>query len=225
MTDEGGAALVAAKGVRDFYRVLAGAIGIAAVAFQYWFYVRGQSGAALLSDTVNFFSYFTILTNLLAAVAMLVPVAAPKSSVGKFLARAPVRTAIAGYIIVVGTVYYFLLSDLGNAKGWPMRLDYVLHYVTPPLFVLDWLLFVPKGRVPWRNGVICLGFPAVYAGWILAHGAMTGWYPYPFLDVADLGYPRVSANIAGLVLAFLALDVFLTTIDRALGRAPAGPMS
>jgi hypothetical protein len=225
MKGEGVVALVAAEGVRDFYRLLAGAIGIAAVAFQYWFYVRGQSGAVLLSDTVNFFSYFTILINLLAAAAMLVPVASPKSSAGKFLSRAPVRTAIAGYIIVVGTVYYFLLSGIGNAEGWPMRLEYVLHYVTPPLFVLDWLLFVPKGRVPWRNGAICLGFPAVYAGWILAHGAMSGWYPYPFLDVADLGYPRVFMNIAGLVLAFLALDLFLTTIDRALGRAPAAPTS
>lgn len=41
----------------------------------------------------------------------------------------------------------------------------------------------------------------------MVHGAATGWYTYPFLDVADLGYPRVLANIVGLVLVFLILEL------------------
>jgi hypothetical protein len=129
-----------------------------------------------------------------------------------------VRTAIAGYIIIVGTVYYLLLRGVSNAEGWPLFFEQVLHYVTPPLFVLDWLLFVPKGEVAWRTGVAYLGFPAAYAAWTLGHGAVSGWYPYPFLDVPELGYPRTLFNIAGLVLAFLALELILVGIGRLIDR-------
>jgi hypothetical protein len=204
--------------VRTAYRALAGAVGAFSVGIQYWLFVRGLGGAALVADTVKFFSYFTILTNILAGAALLLPLAAPESALARFLMRPSVRTAIAGYIIIVGVVYYLLLRNLGDAEGWPLFFERVLHYVTPPLFVLDWLLFVPKGTVGWRNGAACLGFPALYAVWTLTFGALTGWYPYPFVDVADLGYLRVVANIAGLVIAFLLLDLALVGIDRLLGH-------
>jgi hypothetical protein len=152
---------------------------------------------------LHFFSFFTILTNLLAAAAMLLPVVAPNSSVGRFLDRPSVRTAITGYIVIVGTVYFALLRNLDHATGLRLMFEYVLHYVTPPLFVLDWLLFVPKGEIGWRNGIGSLAFPLVYLGWTLAQGAYGGWYPNPFLDVLELGYGRVLLNTAGLILAFL----------------------
>ena len=88
--------------------------------------------------------------------------------------------------------------------------------MTPPLFVLDWLAFVPKRELNWRVGLSAMGFPLVYLVWTLAHGAATGWYPYPFIDVVELGYPRALANIAGLVLVFLALEVALVGIGRAI---------
>ena len=155
-----------------------------------------------------------LVTTFLASAAMLLPVVAPSSSVGSFLDRPPVRTAITGYIVIVGTVYFALLRNLDHATGLRLLFEYVLHYVTPPLFVLDWLLFVPKGEIGWRNGVDSLAFPLVYLGWTLAHGAYGGWYPYPFLDVLELGYGRVLLNTAGLILAFLALELLLVAIDR-----------
>jgi hypothetical protein len=205
--------------MRDLYRTIVGAIGFFSVGMQYWLLVHDKSGEAIVASTVNFLSFFTILTNILAATAMVWPMAAPSSWLGRFLERASVRTAIAGYIIVVGTVYFLLLRNLGHAQGWPRFFEYVLHYVTPPLFVLDWLLFVPKGELAWKNGLACLGFPALYVVWTLTRGALTGWYPYPFVDVPDLGYERVIANIAGLVAAFLLLDLVLVGIDRLMGRS------
>ncbi len=189
------------------YRTVAGAVTLFAVGMQYWLAVLDGFGPGLLSRTLHFFSFFTILTNLLAAAALLAPVAAPGTRLARFLDRPAVRTGIAGYIIVVGIVYYLLLSDLGHVTGWTRVFEQVLHYVTPPLFVLDWLLFVPKGELTWRNGIYCLGYPAAYAVWTLLHGAVSGWYPYPFLDVSELGYPRTLLNIAGLVLAFLVLEL------------------
>ncbi len=204
--------------IRSLYRVIAGAIALTSVGAQYWLVVLDGSAAALVPRTMHFFSYFTILTNILAAAALLAPVIAPGSRAGRYLDRPTVRTAIAGYIIVVGTVYYALLRNIGHAEGWTLFFEHVLHYVTPPLFVADWLLFVPKGGVPWRTGFACLGFPAVYGTWTLGHGALSGWYPYPFLDVPDLGYPRALLNMAGLVVAFLALELILVAVGRALAR-------
>jgi hypothetical protein len=202
--------------VETAYRTLAGVIGLVSVAWLYGLVVL--DGGAVLSGTVRYFSFFTILTNLLAAAAMLLPVWAPESRAGIFLNRPAVRTAIVGYIVVVGVVYYALLRNVGNAQGWELFLNQVLHYVLPPMLVLDWLVFVPKHSLPWRTGITCLGFPAVYVVWTLAHGAATGWYPYPFLDVTELGYPQTMANLAGLVLAFLLLELALVAVGRALAR-------
>ena len=200
------------------YRAAAGAFIAFAVGMQYWLLVRDETAAEMAASSVKFFSFFTILTNILAAATLLVPLIAPQSSVGRFLARPSVRTAVTGYIIIVGVVYYLLLAGLSQRQGWPMFYEYMLHYVTPPLFVLDWLLFVPKQNLNWRVGLSAMGFPLAYLVWTLAHGAVSGWYPYPFVDVAELGYPRALANIAGLVLVFLGLEVTLVGIGHALER-------
>ena len=149
--------------------------------------LRGDTLAAMAASSVKFFSFFTILTNVLAAVTLLWPLIAPRSKLGLFLSRPPVRTAVTGYIIVVGVIYYLLLRDLSQRQGWPMFFEYMLHYVTPPLFVLDWLLFVDKRDLDWRLGLSALGFPLAYLVWTVIHGAATGWYPYPFIDVGRAG--------------------------------------
>jgi len=200
--------------MKNLYRTFAGVLGIVAVAVQYWLVTHGKGGALLPASTVHFFSFFTIVTNLLAALAMLAPVFAPDSRLGQFFDRPSVRTAIVGYIVIVGTVYYALLRKIDNATGLHLYFEYVLHYVMPPLFVLDWLLFVPKGEVGWRNGLDALAYPLAYLAWTLVHGAYASWYPYPFIDVLKLGYPRMLSNTAGLILAFLALELALVAVDR-----------
>jgi hypothetical protein len=206
------------------YRAAAGVFTAVCVVAQYWLLVRGDSWLGMAGSSLRFFSFFTILTNLLAAAALLVPVVAPHSAAGRFLARPTVRTAVTGYIIMVGVIYDLLLRDLSQRQGWPMFFEHMLHYVTPPLFVVDWLAFVDKRDLDWRVGFGALGFPLVYIAWTLVHGALSGWYPYPFVDVADLGYARTLLNIAGLVLLFLALEVVLAAIGGALARRGArGP--
>ena len=204
--------------LQTIYRAAAGVFIAVCVIAQYWLLVRGDSLAGMAGSSLRFFSFFTILTNVLAAVTLLWPLVAPRSRLGLFLSRPPVRTAVTGYIIVVGVVYYLLLRDLSQRQGWPMFFEHMLHYVTPPLFVLDWLLFVDKRDLDWRIGLTALGFPLAYLVWTVIHGAATGWYPYPFVDVAELGYARAAVNTAGLVLAFLALEMALVGIGRLLAH-------
>jgi hypothetical protein len=62
---------------------------------------------------------------------------------------------------------------------------------------------------------------ARYGGWSLIHGAVTGYYPYPFLNAVNLGYERVFINMAMLCMAFTLLSLLLVAIDRMLACVEA----
>jgi hypothetical protein len=130
-------------------RVVAAATGFSALALQYWLEVHLPKAPGLFVSTINFFSYFTILANAAAAFAMLVPLVAPNGSMAHFLSKPSVRTAIAAYLIVVAVTYYAVLRFVGDDYGLERIADRLMHYVTPLLFLTDWVAFVPKGRVPW----------------------------------------------------------------------------
>ncbi len=182
--------------LQTIYRAAAGVfIALCVIAAVLAAVARRHASPVWRRRRCRFFSFFTILTNVLAAITLLWPLIAPRSKLGLFLSRPPVRTAVTGYIIVVGVIYYLLLRDLSQRQGWPMFFEYMLHYVTPPLFVLDWLLFVDKRDLDWRIGLSALGFPLAYLVWTVIHGAATGWYPYPFVDVGRAWDTRAPQSI------------------------------
>lgn len=160
----------------------AGILGWIALILQYALVLAGTAGADSITRSINFFSYFTILTNILAALAFTLPWLAPQSAIGKFFSRPTVRTAIAAYIIIVMTIVYFVLRHLTSLQGWDFVADLLLHYVMPVLFVIDWLFLVPKQTLRLKDSLPWLAFPAVYLVWAFIHGAYSGFYPYPFLE-------------------------------------------
>jgi hypothetical protein len=120
-------------------------------------------------------------------------------------------------MIVVGITYHLILRDLWNPQGWNWVADVSLHYVTPALFALDWLLFVPKRSVPWKTALAALVYPLIYMGWTLWHGSWSGFYPYPFVDISQIGLEKALVNAAGMTAAFLVLCLALIALGRGLG--------
>jgi hypothetical protein len=183
-----------------------------------WFTVIGhyvsQPALHSLGGTVNYLSFFTILSNTLVAATFTAAALAPQSRAGRFLLSPPVAMATAVYISITGLVFYFLLASLYDLHGWERRYDHLLHYVMPPAYVLWWLLFVPKGTLHFRNVPWMMLPPLVYGAWTLVHGAATGFYPYPFVDVAKLGYMSVLAHIAEFVFVFAFAGVVFVFLDR-----------
>lgn len=200
------------------YRMSAAAIGWFALLLQYWLIVRYKTDGDLAAAAVRFFSYFTILSNILVALAMTLPWLAPESRLGRFFLEPSVRTALLVYIVIVAVIYHYLLAPLWKPQGWQLVADTIEHVVTPGLYILDWLLFVPKGTLRFGSAFAWLGFPVLYAGYSLVHGAATGFYPYPFLDVASLDYEQVAINMALLVGVFVVLGLIAVGLDRMLGR-------
>ena len=81
-----------------------------------------------------------------------------------------------------------------------------------------WLAFTPHGRLRWRNVAGWLRFPLVYVAWVFVRGARLGEYPYPFIDVGQLGWARVATNAVGVMAVFVVLGLVIVGVDRILGR-------
>ncbi len=161
---------------------------------------------------VDFLSYFTNTTAILATAMAVLALARPSSR----LARPGVATATAIYMLVVAATYQWLLR--GDPHGLALVANIGLHQLLPALVVVLWLIFTPKDASSWRAPVAWLVYPAVYMVWILARGAAIHRYPYFFADAGKLGYPRVLLNGTGFLLAFYLLGLAAVAIGR-LGMA------
>ena len=200
------------------YRAVFACVGWFALILQYWLTISGNPHMGAGELTLNFFSYFTILSNILVALALTAPVVAPNSRLGRWSASEGVRAAVAMYIVVVGLTYHFLLAGIWAPQGWSLLANNLLHYVMPAAFVVDWLAFTPKGRLRWVDPAKWLIPVLIYGGWTLLHGKLSGWWPYWFVDVDTLGLGKTIVYFAGLLVFFLIVGLVVVAIDRVFGR-------
>jgi hypothetical protein len=117
----------------------------------------------------------------------------------------------------VAITYYAFLRFIGDDYGLERIADRLMHYVTPLLFLIDWVAFVPKGRLPWTMVATSLLLPLAYAVWVIVHGVIANWYPYPFVDIRSLGYQQGMEHMAGFLGVFVAITLTLLAIDRVMG--------
>ena len=94
----------------------------------------------------------------------------------------------------------------------------------PAGWLLCWLGFGPHGGIDRAAPLRWMLYPLLYGAWTLAHGAVAGWYPYPFHETSRArGYPAVLLTMALMALLFLALACVLRWVDGWLGTAPVEP--
>lgn len=173
----------------------------------------------ILKDSIpNFFSYFTILSNLLVAISLTVVIFASKTKIGHVFSLPTTKSAIALYILIVGLVYNLILRGIWDPKGWQLVADNLLHVAVPILYFIYWLIFIPKGTLNWKDGIAWTYFPLAYLIYSLIRGHFTAWYPYPFLNVNELGYQQVFINAGFVVIAFLFFGALLIWVDRLIGK-------
>jgi hypothetical protein len=200
------------------WRATFAVVGWSALVLQYILMVGPMQGWGVVERTVNYFSFFTILTNILVALAFTGPLIDADRRLARWSASEGVRAAVTLYIVVVGVVYHLLIAPHWKPQGLLYGVNLVLHYVMPAAFVLDWLWFTAKGLLRWIDPVKWLTFPLVYGGWTLVHGLTTHWWPYGFVDVDALGLGRVIAIFGGLLTFFLVVGLGLVGLDRVFGR-------
>ena len=177
-----------------------------------------------MGGVVSFFGFFTLLTNILCAAILTAHVigrpesaAAGSGGLSAWLRRPAVASTAATAIIIVGTVYHLLLAALWNPQGINLVVDTMLHTVLPIFFVFFWWRAVPRGAITLQEIPRWASYPAGYAVYAFARGEMIGEYPYPFIDVASIGYGAALRNSVGVAVVFLALAAVLVGVNRFAG--------
>jgi hypothetical protein len=167
-------------------------------------------------NVVNFFSFFTNLSNLFAAIVLLM---------GAFQLLAHrrlsawidvVRGAAVSQMAVVGIVFAVLLRDvdLGALLPW---VNTVLHYVIPVAVVVEWLVAPPHTKLGSKQLFLCQVFPLLYIAYTLIRGATIGWYPYPFLNPGNVGgYGGVALYAIAIAVVCFAVSALLFALANRL---------
>jgi hypothetical protein len=176
------------------------------------------NGLTTLQAVGRFFIFFTVLTNLLVAIAMTSLLISPQSKWGLFFSRPSVQAATAAYIFIVGLTYNIILRSLWAPTGLDRIADELLHVAVPLLFLLYWFLFAPKHSLTWKSLPSWLIYPAVYLAYALIRGGTEGFYAYPFINVDTHGYPIVFRNAAGLMAIFIIVSLLFIFVAKRMQK-------
>lgn len=166
----------------------------------------------------NLFLYFTIVSNILVAVVAGLLLRDPERRSPWFPA---LSLAALVNITITGIIYWAVLAAEAENTGAAVLTNWMFHTIVPILGVLGWLLAVPRGLVNPRVVLWSTIIPLAWLTMALIRGAIIGWYPYPFLDVSDVGYGGALINVAGVAAFFLLLASLAGWIDRRLARGAA----
>jgi hypothetical protein len=175
-----------------------------------------------LFASVNFFSYFTIQSAMIAVVALLVAggFALLQERDPPFLGA--IRTMVTVYLLVSGIVFG-LIAVQASTRDYRLEVpwsDTLLHFVVPVLALVAWVVdavIAVNPPVRWSTIGFVLVFPAGWLAYTLLRGAEIGWYPYFFLDASQVGgYVGVAVYCALVLLIFVGVTSVLVAVHRRL---------
>lgn len=227
------------------YRILGATAIVAAVIAQCFttvtfFSETGKGDDPGLYGFINFLSMFTINSNVLAAVTLMIGAVI----LFRFNRDGPhwfavLRTCAVTYMTVTGLVYNLLLRSVELPQGRTLEwANEVLHLIGPAVLLLDWLLAPGRVRVGYMKVAIVAIFPVVWLTYTLVRGpsaidpsfGKAPFYPYPFLDpsTSESGYLSVAVYVVVIALIICTVAAGLIWISRHLRRplpVASGPVT
>lgn len=198
---------------------------LAALLLQLWIAVRVSAtppahavgtlaGAPVANRVLRVLSFFTVQSNIISGVTSAQLARDPDRDGRSWRA---VRLASLFGITVTGIVYATVLAKVHEPNGWQETFtNDVFHYIVPIMMVAGWVLFGPRPRIEVRTMGLAILWPVLWVVYTLIHGAITSWYPYPFVDVISHGYALVFVNAVLVVVVLLVVTVLFWLGDRRL---------
>jgi hypothetical protein len=178
-------------------------------------YQQGKGLEAGDWHTANYFSYFTVLSNLFAACILLVGAlrgTGPRPETADLL-----RGAAVMYMLTTGLVYAVLLSGGKVSTPW---VNAIHHRIMPLVMIADWVIDPPRTRLELRRTRLWLSFPIVYIAYTLIRGAIVDWYPYFFVNPhRSGGYLAVAGSCLAIGAGMIGLIALITWAGNRRGSA------
>lgn len=185
-------------------RVATAALIVAALGWQF----RWSTDQSATFTAGNFFSYFTVISNLLL-VASLVALAI-RPSLAQDVSFLILRGIATIGITITGLVYAVLLAPTSADVDVSLRwVDFIVHTLAPIVGLADWLVDRPRQRPPLATVLTWLAFPVLWLVYTLIRGAVTDWYPYPFLDPGLETTGSIIATCLAITAVFVVVAAFL----------------
>ncbi|MCC5985599.1 MAG: Pr6Pr family membrane protein [Rhodobacteraceae bacterium] len=193
------------------FRIVAGVLGAAGAAalIAQVGLNMARDGAGVLATLWALAGFFTILTNTLVAVTFLRIAVTGQRPSYDWMSMLTVA------MIMVAGVYHVMLAHLYDFSGLNWWTDQMFHTVMPALTVWFWLMETTRSAPRAGRPVVWLAWPAAYAVYMLARGAATGWYPYPFMNPLATSW----GSVVQVLALFVAGAAVLALAAHALGRA------
>lgn len=188
-------------------RIGLGCLGLFAVGYQ--FVARSMVPPF---NPVDYFSYFTILSNIFFALGIIFSGVFERNHHAGWQM---IRGASIVYMLVTGVVYTLLLRGLEESLHTSIPwVNAILHYVMPCVALVDWRIHRPSRPIRWSALGIWLIFPLIYLLYSLIRGPLTGFYPYPFLNVERLGYPTVFLFCGMILIGMIGASLIVLVMSR-----------
>jgi len=197
------------EGKKDLKKIFASSLAIVGwvtILLQLYLIIENRQ-TSIPETIIRFFSYFTILTNILVAAYLTMQHDKSRTAAAVLL-----------YIVIVGLVYNIILRPLWNPQGLQKWVDESLHTFIPLLFLWYWFLFAPKQNLQWKNVGGWLLFPLIYLIVVMIRGSFSHFYPYPFLNADEHGYTRVLLNCIILLIPFLLIGLAIVAIAKRMSK-------
>lgn len=162
----------------------------------------------------DFFSYFTIESNALAVASLLIGAFA--MATGHRSTRLDFfRGAVALYMTTTLIVFIVLLSGYSSDELTAVRWDNtVVHYIMPIVIITDWLVASRVQAIAVKRSLLWLTFPLAYVIYSLIRGPFAHWYPYPFMNPDEHGYPGVAITSAVIAVVIAVLAAAIAVVPR-----------
>lgn len=187
-----------------------------------WFAFLGVKTIFLEGD-LDGLVYFTNQSGIMLAVVMLW--AGIASLRGRGQPPAWFKGAVTLFLVITGLISYFVLApEAADAPDLFLGLTagQIEHQLTPVLALLDFVLFDAHRRLRWRHAALWLIYLVAYATFAIIRAEFLAVpdYPYPFVDLGELGWGGLVLNIAIYGVGFYLLGTLLVALDRVMPPRP-----
>ena len=186
-----------------------------AIGIRMWLnWVLVAEGGSPIEVFGNAFSFYTTQTNLIVAGWITLSLIFYKKEDTPAILHPSVHGAITGYISVTWIVFALLLSASYQPTGIEAFTNISMHYIIPIAFIIDW--FISESNVEYQYSwvVYWLIYPFLYLAYTVIRGAITGFYPYFFVDLNEITVYALILNVVVLTIFFTLLGAVIIFLNR-----------